>query len=150
MIIGIPRLFALSLVLVISAQGDDLLERVRKLEASGDSLAARTLLSEAVKASPRDVHALSYYADFLDRYGDSACRPTYRKLLAALGGTGDAQKRATVARRLVALDLLAGDYESASRTAQEYRATSGNELILPLPSLANSPRKACWQRLPAT
>src|ERR1700756_442353 len=85
--------------------GSEALDRARQLTRSGDALAARTVLAQAARSN--DVASLSEYAEFLDRYGDPGTRAAYEKLLEAIGSSGDSAKRTAVARRLVALDLLA-------------------------------------------
>jgi hypothetical protein len=119
--------FAFSSALVASES----LDRARQLTNSGDSLAAKTLLAQAVQKSPNDITALSEYAEFLDRYGDPAARGVYEKLLEALGASGDTAKRTSVARRLVTLDLLAGDNVAANKDFAAYQAAGGKDLALP-------------------
>ena len=53
-------------------------------EASGDSAGARAALARAAENNPNDVSALTNYAEFLERYGDPACREAYARLLEAL------------------------------------------------------------------
>jgi hypothetical protein len=114
----------------LAAQADETLERSRQLEAAGDRTAARTLLAGAAQSSQNDPVAVVNYAEFLDRHGDPAARETYRK---ALEMGGDFARRAAVARRLLTLDLLAGDHNAAQRTAEIYRSAGG---AVKLPSLA--------------
>src|SRR6266536_1200518 len=102
--------------------GSESLDRARQLTRSGDPLAARTLLAQAAQSNPSDITSLTEYAEFLDRYGDPATRAAYEKLLDALGASGDPAKRALVAKRLMALDLLAGDRVAAERHFQAYKA----------------------------
>ena len=97
------------------------LDRARQLTNSGDSLGAKTLLAQAAQNNPKDTSVLSEYAEFLDRYGDPAARPAYEKLLDALGGSGDPARRASVARRLITLDLLSGDLPVPGRDALRSR-----------------------------
>jgi len=107
------------------------LDRARQLLKSGDPLAAKTLLAQAAQKSPNDSATLSEYAEFLDRYGDPGARAAYTKLLAALGSGGDAAKRTAVAKRLIALDLLAGDQVSARKHFDTYQAAGGKGLTAP-------------------
>ena len=67
-----------------SVQGSENLKRARQMEESGDAMSARNLLANAAQRAPRDVTALSEYAEFLDSYGDVAAKEAYDKLLAAL------------------------------------------------------------------
>src|SRR5689334_12017681 len=109
--------------------GSESLDRARQLTKSGDALAARTLLAQAARSNPSDITSLSEYAEFLDRYGDPNARAAYSKLLDALSA-GDSGKRAAVARRLVALDLLAGDRVAAQKHLEAYRAAGGNGISI--------------------
>src|ERR1700681_3481401 len=115
------------------------LDRARQLTNSGDSLGAKTVLAQAAQRNPKDITVLSEYAEFLDRYGDPAARGAYEKLLEALGESGDAARRAGVARRLVTLDLLAGDNVAASKHLEAYHAAGGDGLGLPSAGAAPDP-----------
>src|SRR5947208_1839486 len=84
-----------------------------QLEASGDTLGARTALARAAQASPNNVAALTAYAEFLDRYGDPQARDAYSKVLAALRTSGDSTRAAAVSRRMALLDLIAGNKPSS-------------------------------------
>ena len=58
-------------------RGEQSLDAIQKMEASGDTVGARTALARAAQASPNNVAAWTAYAEFLDRYGDPAlARPT--------------------------------------------------------------------------
>src|ERR1039458_1791481 len=89
--------------------GDQSLDSIQKMEASGDTMGARAALARATQASPNSVAVWTAYAEFLDRYGDPGAREAYARLLTALRDGGDTEGGATVARRLALLDLLAGD-----------------------------------------
>lgn len=117
--------------LIAGIQASPSLERTRQMERSGDSSEARNLLSRAAQSSPEDATALAEYAQFLDRYGDPGSRAAYGKLLALIEKTGDAKQQAAIARRLVTLDLLAGDRAAAERHLQQYHAAGGTGLSLP-------------------
>src|ERR1039457_2611230 len=97
-------------------------------EASGDSAGARAILARAAQDNPNDVSALANYAEFLERYGDPACREAYAKLLEALGRTRDTARAGVIARRLAAIDLMAGDSAAAARDFEAYRAATGKSL----------------------
>src|SRR6266567_6552009 len=109
--------FCLSVISVTIVSGSQTLDEARRLERSGEAGQAHALLARAAQAAPNDVTAQTEYAEFLDRYGDPGCRDAYRKLLDALNRAGDTPRQAAVARRLMALDLLAGDKAAASRDA---------------------------------
>ena len=112
---------------------------IQQMEASGDTMGARTALARAAQASPNNVAALTAYAEFLDRYGDPGAREAYGKLLAALRNGGDSARAAAVARRLALLDLLAGDRAAANAHLEAYRAAGGKAVTLGTPPAAKSP-----------
>ncbi len=125
-----------SIALVSALQASPTLERARQLERSGDAVGARAMLAKAAQDAPEDVTALAEYAEFLDHFDDPQCRQAYGKLLTLLGKSGDRATRQAVARRLVMLDLLAGDRAAASRDGEAYRAAGGR---LELPLAAGNP-----------
>src|ERR1035438_1197216 len=102
--------------------GEQSLDSIQKMEASGDTMGARTALARAAQASPNNVAAWTAYAEFLDRYGDPGAREAYGKLLAALRNGGDSARTAAVARRLALLDLLAGDRIAPNTHRDSYDA----------------------------
>jgi len=99
------------------ALGQEIAARTRQMEEKGQAGAARSLLLAATKEAPDDVVTLTVAAEFLNRHGDPAARAAYEKLLALLekGGSPDTGR---YARRLVALDMLAGDTEAARSHAR--------------------------------
>jgi hypothetical protein len=103
---GVGLLFAFDTAGEVSA-------KIRKLEAGGDSRAARRALEQAAREHPRDVGVATLYAEYLDERRDPAARKAYESLL-ALPNVEDARKR-EASRRLAALDLLAGDRAAADR-----------------------------------
>jgi len=109
------------------APGQEFAARARQLEEKGQAGAARSLVLAAMKDSPNDVVTLTAAAEFLDRHGDAAARPAYEKLLAALEKNGS-RETARYGRRLVALDLLAGDTAAAQGHA---RLTGGANVPVP-------------------
>ena len=66
--------------------------------ASGDSAGTRAALARAAEENPKDIAALTGYAEFLERYGDPTCREAYAKLLEALRNTGDTARAGLIAR----------------------------------------------------
>lgn len=108
-------------------------ERARQMERSGDASNARQMLQRAARNAPDNPAVWAAYAEFLDRYRDPAARAAYEKLLGALGSPADRQNRAQVARRLVLLDLVAGDRAAAVRHLGEYRSSGGQLAQSPLP-----------------
>src|SRR5260370_18816239 len=109
------------------------------MEASGDTMGARTALARATQASPNSVAAWSAYAEFLDRYGDPAAREAYARLLDALRNGGDSARTAAVSRRLALLDLMAGDRNAANTHLEAYRSSGGKAVSLGTPPAAKPP-----------
>jgi len=103
-------------------------ERIRGMESAGEGMAARAALAEQAQNHPTDVAALTAYAEFLDRHGDSETQAAYRRLLDALVATGNASRQADVARRLARLDLINGEREAAARDMDAYAKASGKKL----------------------
>jgi hypothetical protein len=121
---SVISVFIASCALILQANDD--LDQAQKLEKSGDAHGARMALAAAVQRSPEDVAVLTAQAEFLDRYGDPDALSAYRKLLAAspkAGGT----TRADIARRIVVLELLAGDRAAAARDLVDYREAGGTD-----------------------
>jgi hypothetical protein len=116
--------------LSLAAGADDLSSRAWQLESKGDGTGARELLEQAAQRGPAD--ALAAYAQFLDRHRDPAAREAYEKALNAAQG----EQRGVLARRLVVLDMVAGDRAAAERHLGQYRAAGGRDLNLPALSTA--------------
>jgi len=103
-----------------------------KLEAKGEAAEARSQLLKAAMGAPNDPLALGAYAEFLAYHRDPGARGEYEKLLQLLSRNGaSAGERAKVARRLVELDLLAGDRASAETHLEAFRSSGGSGLVLP-------------------
>ncbi len=117
----------ITLGMAAAASGQDYARRAQELEYKGDTAQAREFLLRAVQENGNNVAALRAYAEFLDEHRDPGARAAYERLLAADRGPD----RAEVARRLVILDLLAGDRESAVRRLEAYRAAGGAGLAMP-------------------
>jgi len=109
------------------AQGQEIAARARQLEERGQAGAARSLLLAAARETPNDAVTLTVAADFLDRHGDPAARSLYGKLVGLLEKSG-AREMGRYARRLVALDLLAGDTAAAQL---HERQSGGGQIPLP-------------------
>src|SRR5215469_14607055 len=105
-------------------------DSVGKLEAAGDVAAARTALARAAESRPNDPSALTAYAVFLESYGDPGARLAYNRLLPLLRQRNDPVAAGSVARRLAALDLEAGDREAAARDLDAFRSITGRSLNL--------------------
>src|SRR5436309_5637729 len=126
-----PAIVFASLSLSSALFGSETLDRARQLVKAGDSTAAKTLLAQAAQRGASDITALTEYAEFLDRSGDPAARAAYAKLLDAIGPNGDAARRESVTKRLIALDLLAGDQAAGRRRFDAYQAAGGRGLAAP-------------------
>jgi hypothetical protein len=122
---------ALTFLLLLSstclAQLDVTVSKARLLERDGDSTGALQLLRSAAQRST-DPGSLSAFAEFLDRRRDPEARAAYDRLLATLPESN--RQRQQVARRLVILDLLAGDQAAARRHLDAYKAAGGTDLNL--------------------
>lgn len=105
-------LFSVGFVTVGNAQ--DIATRTRQLEERGQATAAKTMLAAATKEAPGDPVAWTVYAEFLDRHGDPSARQAYETLHGILVKNGS-QDKDKIARRLLVLDLLAGDRAAAQR-----------------------------------
>lgn len=113
-------------------RGQDLASESWKLEARGDGSVAHEQLRRTAENSPNDPLALESYAVFLDRHRDPAAREVYQKLSDLLArNQASASERARIARRLVTLDLVAGDREAAARHLDIYRSQGGTGVTLP-------------------
>ncbi|HKE27473.1 MAG TPA: hypothetical protein VKB88_34195 [Bryobacteraceae bacterium] len=110
------------------------LDEIRKMEDSGNTAEARAALAKGVQSGARNTAMLTEYAEFLERYGDAAAREQYGKLLTATQQAGDSTRAAEMARRLVVLDLLAGDTEAASSHADTYKTLTGKILSVAPPA----------------
>ena len=128
--------------------GEQSLDSIQKMEASGDTMGARTALARATQASPHSTAVWTAYAEFLDRYGDPGAREAYGSLLTALRDGGDTARAATVARRLALLDLLAGDRIAAETHLAAYRAAGGKGASLDTLTPANTPAKPGTANIP--
>jgi len=133
----------LSLLCASAIWAGELGDRAEQLERSGDPAGARTLLGSAVQAAPTDIGTLTAYAAFLERYGDPEVRTIYRRLLVQCNKSGDRAHAADASRRLVVLDLLAGDRAAASGDLDSYHAAGGTDWkSFPLPKTVEEREKA--------
>jgi hypothetical protein len=96
------------------------------MELRGDSAGALELLRDTVRQQPQNVENLALYAEFLDRRGDVKAREAYADLLSKLDG--DQRKKAELTRRVIILDLIAGDNQAAARHLEIYRGAGGSGL----------------------
>ena len=91
-------------------------EEAWRLESTGSAAQARARLQQASEASGANAAALRAYAELLDRYRDPAAHEVYLRLAQMLErSNAPAAEQAAVARRLAALELIAGDRDAAAR-----------------------------------
>src|ERR1044071_8398277 len=102
---------AFVLCLTLGATGQNLSSQAWDLESKGDAAGARELLQRAAQSAPNDHAAVEAYAQFLDRHHDPAARAEWERVLTV---AHDKDARAAAAKRLVLLDLLAGDRQTAA------------------------------------
>jgi hypothetical protein len=124
----------ISLSLALAA--DDFSVRAWQMESKGDAAGAREFLERSAQSGGAE--ALAAYAQFLDRHHDPAAREAYAKFLT----TAQGEQRLVAARRLVVLDLVAGDRSAADRHLEEYRAAGGRDLTLPPASASPAEKKS--------
>ena len=102
--------------------------QIPELETSSAQTLTRADLTRAARENPGDAGALTRYAEYLDRYGDPGTRQAYSRLADLLTTAGNRDRAGIVLRRLIRLDLLAGDNEAAARNIDRYREATGTTL----------------------
>ncbi len=117
--------FILSLFCISMAAAEDFSARAWQMESKGEAAEARDYLQHAAQTG--GVDAKLAYAQFLDRHSDPAARDAYEKVWDAARG----EQREFVARRLVLLDLIAGDRDGAQHHFDDYRAAGGHDFTFP-------------------
>jgi hypothetical protein len=133
-------------VTLVQAQEVD---RALQLEKSGDAAGARMVLAKAVQSAPSDLGTLTQYAAFLERYGDPEARTVYRLLLTQSNKSGDRTHAVEATRRLVLLDLSAGDRTAAARDLDAYHAAGGEDWkAASVPSVRAAEREAKTIEIP--
>lgn len=100
-----------------------LADQVRSLESTGEARQARQLIDRALRATPADADVLETAAHFEDVHRTPMARPLYRRLVDAPGLPE--QRRQAALRRLVGLELAAGDRAAADARARDLRTTGG-------------------------
>src|SRR5216684_6371436 len=110
--------------LSVAAIADDLSARAWQMESKGDAAGARDFLQKAAQSGSAD--GLEAYAQFLDSHHDASARDVFEKLV--LTAKGEQRQRA--ARRLVLLDLMAGDRAAAQVHLDKYHEAGGRDLTL--------------------
>src|SRR6266851_793368 len=110
--------------LSVAAIADDLSVRAWQMESKGDAAGARDFLQKAAQSGSAD--GLEAYAQFLDSHHDPSARDTYEKLVLTAKG----EQRLRAERRLVLLDLMAGDRAAAQVHLDKYHEAGGRDLTL--------------------
>jgi hypothetical protein len=108
-----------------AAPAEDFTARAWELESKGEAAEARDYLHRA--AQNGGVDAQLAYAEFLDRHRDPSARDAYQKVWEGARG----EQREFAARRLVILDLIAGDRDRAQRHLEDYRTAGGRDFTFP-------------------
>src|SRR5580658_10164992 len=112
----------------IAAAAEDFTARAWQMESKGDAAEARDYLQHAAQTG--GVDAQLAYAQLLDRHRDPAAREAYQKVWSTARG----EQRELAARRMVVLDLIAGDRDAAQRHVEQYRSAGGRDFNLPAAS----------------
>jgi len=99
----------------VAAAADDFAARAWQMESKGDAAEAREYLQRAAQTGGIDAELA--YAQFLDRHRDPAAREAYEKVWGAARG----EQRELAARRMVVLDLIAGDRDAAGGATSIFR-----------------------------
>jgi hypothetical protein len=124
------KLILTCIVATLSLSAQDLAARARQMHFGGNAAAARSLLRQAVRDTPRDPAALTAWAEFLDHHNDAEARDAYGKLADVLPA---GQRRTAVLRRLAILHLMAGDRAAAESRLRQYREAGGTSLPAAFP-----------------
>ena len=120
-------LFLGAAIAVGAAHAQDAAEQARQLEIRGEGARAELLLREAASGSAASVSVLQAYAEFLDTHGSADTRRAYEKVLANLPRTASPEERVAAIRRLVVLNLAAGDQAAAANYVRQYREAGGED-----------------------
>jgi hypothetical protein len=115
--------------IVLAPAAEDFSARAWQMESKGEAAEARDYLQHAAQTG--GVDAKLAYAEFLDRHRDPAARDAYEKVWDGARG----EQREFAARRLVLLDLIAGDRDGAQHHLEDYRSAGGRDLAFPQTAL---------------
>jgi hypothetical protein len=108
-------------------------DRVRQLELDGEARQARQLLEDALHSAPGDADLLEYSAHFADTRRDAEAVALYQRL-ADLPGLPVPRRQAAL-RRLIQLELAAGNRAAATAHLADLRSTG-----VPAPELPQTPQ----------
>src|SRR5947208_5056607 len=117
---------------VVGSRGyaQDLGSKARQMEKEGDASGAQTMLRSAAQSASADSATLIAYAEFLDTHHDPEARAMYERVLKTLNRPQDRPRLEAVTRRLLALDVTAGDNEAAVRHFEMARNAGGSEVSI--------------------
>lgn len=107
-------------------------ERARQLERSGDLNGAKDLLRRAATAPGASLEDLTDWAEYLDRRRDPGARAAYETALTAAQGANNGAMVSRITRRLMILDMLAGDNKSAQTHLDLYRKSGPTDMKVPV------------------
>src|SRR5690349_14496615 len=99
----------------------DIRSRAWQMEKEGDAAGARVLLRNAVQEHGSNTQTIQAYAEFLDRHRDPQARSYYEQLLRLSNNPQDRARLDAATRRLLVLDLVAGDNAAAQKHYDLYK-----------------------------
>jgi hypothetical protein len=108
-------LFSAFLLFPCLMLAQDPIARARQLQREGDFVQARAVLLNANRGSSSYPVALAY-AELLDLHGDAEARAAYERAW----NLAPAADKARIARRIIILDLKAGDREAALKHQSQF------------------------------
>ncbi|MGD0133798.1 MAG: hypothetical protein ABSE57_17245 [Bryobacteraceae bacterium] len=118
-------IFLIGVCIGVAQAADDFTTHAWQMESKGDAAEARDYLQRAAQTG--GVDAKLAYAQFLDRHRDPAAREAYQNVWKVAKG----EQRELAARRMVVLDLIAGDRDATERHVEQYRSSGGRDFNLP-------------------
>src|SRR5580698_8412688 len=118
-------IFLVGVAIGVAQAADDFTTHAWQIESKGDAVEARDYLQRAAQTG--GVDAKLAYAQFLDRHRDPAAREAYENVWQVAKG----EQRELAARRMVVLDLIAGDRDATERHVEQYRSSGGRDFNLP-------------------
>src|SRR5580658_5037584 len=126
----------------VAQAADDFTTHAWQMESKGDAAEARDYLQRAAQSG--SVDAKLAYAQFLDRHRDPAAREAYQNVWKVAKG----EQRELAARRMVVLDLIAGDRDATERHVEQYRSSGGRDFNLPPAAVSPSSEKRVTIAIP--
>jgi hypothetical protein len=120
----------LAATIAFTGSASEATDRGHRLEDQGNSTQARNVYGEALRSTPNDPELRLAWAEFLERYHDTAARAEYRRAADLYKGENKSAEAQKAARRAVLLDLIAGDRSAAETDLQTFRSLGGTGLQL--------------------